>query len=415
MNATRRRPHLAASDTRDRLRDYAARARKLDLAAREADAAVSRLRKELKRARQAYQQAKQIAHPPPPGQSTAQPDRPGSARRSATTVPRSLAGAVRQWTESCDPDADRILAELASHLGMSQQDFRVACQLADAVAEQRVRFEKMCARCQRGFSPDSVHDTRVHCRRLIARVTLVRQAMRDTALDSVLRTLKRFLKPLGELRDVQVQKQILMDELARFPELGGLWVDLSRREAKLRRAAKEWVGGLDRTKLARRLKRLEAELINPAARLASKAGLHQSVVRALEHAYRVVVDRRQQIDPAVPATLHRVRIAYKKFRYMVESLPPAVGQASSLQLSAMAHYQTALGNIQDAEVSRQFVSDYLARFPVQAEATALFLDHLNERRDQLVRAYIELADTLASFWPQPLPLPSATDAAPPSP
>jgi CHAD domain-containing protein len=316
------------------------------------------------------------------------------------------AKAVRQFGKSSPEAAAHLpLLRLLSELGVAPRDVLVAYQLADAVALQSARFHKLCARCRRSFSEESVHDARVHCRRLIARISLVHEAMPNSALESVIRALKRFLKPLGELRDVQVQKQALTEELTRFPEVAGLWIELGKQEKRLARAAGASIRGFAMGKLDRRLEALESELTDPCARLAAKTGLHEAVVRALEEAYRVVLQRRRQIDPALPATVHRVRIAYKKFRYMVESLPPAVGKASELQLAAMAHYQTALGNVQDVEVLGGFVSDYLHRFPKLGPGLEQFQGHLVERQDGLIGDYLNIADTLASFWPLPSPPP----------
>ncbi len=322
-----------------------------------------------------------------------------------------LAQAARQWAESgCDQHTQTVLLQLLSDLGIPRRDFLVAYQLADAVSQQWLRFHKMCARCRRDFSEDAVHDARVHCRRLIARVSLVLEAVPNAALDPVIRALKRFLKPLGALRDVQVQQRALRDDLARFPEVAGLWIDLGRREGDHTQSANESIAGFKMDRIERQLKVLETELTDPSARLAAKAVLHDSVVRALKEAYLTVLQRKRQMDPSDPATIHRVRIVYKRFRYMVESLPGAVGSASSLQLEAMGHYQTALGRIQDVEVLKGLVSDYARRFPMLAASLVPFQEHLGERSAKLISDYVGMADTVASFWPLTCPAPELADS-----
>jgi CHAD domain-containing protein len=311
---------------------------------------------------------------------------------------------------SDDPLQNRVrerLLELLSNLGLSPEALVISYQLADAIDEQWGRFRKMARRCRQDFEEEAVHNARVHCRRLIARVSLAAEAMSTSAYEPVLHSLKEFLKPLGALRDVQVQKQALTDELARFPGVAGLWIELGKRELGLARAAGEEVARWDSEAVRKRLRLFQGELTDPAARLAAKIALKDSVVRALEAAYCKVRERRQAADPNVPASVHRVRIAYKRFRYIVESLPPAVGRPSALQLSAMREYQTLLGEVQDAEVLMGFLSEYTDQNPLVAPSLASFREAVLDRRRRLVDTFLAKADLFESFWP--------LDTSPPKP
>ena len=299
-----------------------------------------------------------------------------------------------------------LARRLLPSLGIQPQDLTVAFQLADRIAQQRVKFEKQLAACQKKCSEESVHEARVQCRRLIARLCLVKAAFPSRTVDSVLRSLKRFLKKLGELRDVQVQRLALTDDLSRHPEISGLWIELGRREEELVQQAAETTRRFKIGKLHKRVRALEAELTDPAARLAAKANLSAAIVRALEEAYAEVKGRRLAIKPAVPSTVHRVRIAYKKFRYMVESLPPAIARPSSAQLTAMTDYQGAMGRIQDVEVLDRQVEEYAERFPVAASDLSRFRQVLLERRRLLIDKYLGVADSLPSFWPLRSPPPA---------
>jgi len=93
----------------------------------------------------------------------------------------------------------------------------------------------------------------VHCRRLIARLVLIDMAMTSTDLQAAQKPLKRLLKALGGLRDVQVQKDALSAELTRHPEVGGLWIELGRRQQELIRSASRFVSEFNMGKLRRRL------------------------------------------------------------------------------------------------------------------------------------------------------------------
>jgi CHAD domain-containing protein len=291
------------------------------------------------------------------------------------------------------------IERMVSAMGIAPRNILISFELSNAVAEQWANFERMLRRCRRESSAEAVHDTRVHCRRLIARLVLVELALSAASLHAVLRSLKRLLKSLGELRDVQVQKLALTAELSRHPEVGGLWIELGRRERELIRSASHSVSQFKTGKLRRRLEALQAELENPAARLAAKSVLGDSIIRATQQAFDEVVQHACAVSRDDVSTVHRVRTAYKKFRYMVESLPATVGRPSEAQLSAMAEYQQGMGSIQDVEVLLGFLTGYVAH---RAEASCMlepFRQALFDRRRRLVHKFMALADTLYSFWP----------------
>jgi len=290
---------------------------------------------------------------------------------------------------------------LLPSLGIRPTDLVVAFELAGAVMEQRVKFNKSFRQCQSDLSEQSIHDVRVHCRRLIARLALVKAALPGFNLDPVIRSLKRFLKTFGELRDVQVQKQGLSFDLSEHTELADLWRELGRKECDLKRAAVLRTGRFKLRKLNRRLQNLENELTDPTARLAAKTTLPTAVIQGLEGAYAEVVRRQRSCRLSISSGLHGVRKAYKKFRYMVESLPPSVARPSPAQLSAMGNYQTAMGKIQDVAVLQGLVIDYAERFPKMAASIERFRGVLQERRRALTEEYLSQTDSLLSFWPLP--------------
>jgi CHAD domain-containing protein len=330
-----------------------------------------------------------------------------------TALQRDREASERDHSEESVPHQRAELArKLLPPLGLREQDLMVAFQLADAVETQRTRFNRMVARCQKHFSEESVHNARVACRRLIARLLMVRAAAPDPTIDKVLRQLKRFLKNLGTLRDIQVQKQHFNEDLRNHHEISGLWIELGQKELDLIKSVQEKLSRFKLRKLNRRVRAVEEDLADPTARLATKAAMCASVVDALETAYAAVLRRKEAIDPSVPATVHQTRIAYKKYRYMVESLPPAICRPSSVQLSAMAEYQTAMGVIQDTEVSITVVKNYGNRFPLLAGDLVRYERELARRMEHQINEYLDRADVLSSFWPLESPPPTGENAGP---
>ncbi len=253
---------------------------------------------------------------------------------------------------------------LVTALGVDRVNFAIATQLASALRDQLQRFSKMLHRCQRAFSEEAVHDARVSCRRLIAQLTLVRAAMGDPGVELMLQTLKRLLKSLGDLRDVQVQKSALADGLHRHPEIAGLWIELARREDDLIRAGSERVARFKLGRLERQVRKLCAALEDPVMQLGAKSSLREAAIRALWGAFDEVLRRQRAIVASRPNTVHRVRVAYKKFRYMVDSMPPALGCVSAEQLSGMAAQQRAMGEIQDVAVGLRMLDAHRREHPL---------------------------------------------------
>src|SRR5580692_2449324 len=154
------------------------------------------------------------------------------------------------------------IERMVSVMGLSPQNLLIGFELSDSIAGQFRKFEKAVRWCRLELSGEAVHDARVHCRRLIARLVLIDMAMTSTDLQAAQKPLKRLLKSLGALRDVQVQKGALSAKLARHPEVGGLWIELGRREQELIRSASRFVSEFDMGKLRRRLEVIQAELKN---------------------------------------------------------------------------------------------------------------------------------------------------------
>jgi len=324
----------------------------------------------------------------------------GTALGESTVKPSSLASAdYGAPTPNClrvlpSPSVTQLKIErIVSVMGITPQNLLICFELSDSVAEQLLRFEKMVRRCRFEFSEKAVHDVRVHCRRLIARLVLIEMAMSLTNLQATRKHLKRLLKLLGALRDVQVQKEILAAELPRHPEVGGLWIEIGGRERELIQPSSRFMSEFKMGKLRRRLEIIQDELKNTTARLATKAVLGESIIGATQHAFDEVMLRACAISPDDASTVHRV-----------ESLPPILGGPSEVQLSAMDAYQQAMGRIQDVDVLLKFLGEYTALRPEVVWSLASFKNALLERRSRLIQDFIVIADKLCSFWPIP-PMP----------
>jgi CHAD domain-containing protein len=115
------------------------------------------------------------------------------------------------------------------------------------------------------------------------------------------------------------------------------------------------------------------------------------------------VQLKARIDPANTDTIHRTRIAFKRFRYMVEALATLLPGVTDRRLAAMHHYQTMMGDIQDIEVLLATLGNFLRRKEVKAESASHFRDELLRRRQWLIQRYMNTAAKLRDFGPLPVP------------
>src|SRR6185295_18889977 len=81
-----------------------------------------------------------------------------------------------------------------------------AVYLANSLRSRWSSYNKQLQLCQKQFSETSVHQLRVATRRLITHYALLRFMVSGKKAGKAQKKLKRHMKILGELRDVQVQR-----------------------------------------------------------------------------------------------------------------------------------------------------------------------------------------------------------------
>jgi CHAD domain-containing protein len=245
----------------------------------------------------------------------------------------------------------------------------------------------------------------------MAQFVLLSCVSRSPVLEKTRRTLKRRMVALGELRDAQVQRHFVSRQIARFPELASVRKHLERRERRLAKTAAAMVGRWKSRKIERWVDALNHELKNENYGPRAQAHLASLVLSATDKAFAEAVERQQAIDLADLRTVHRLRVAFKRFRYMVESLSPHLTGLSKQQLRALAYYQRKMGIIQDLEVLQHFVAGYLQEQPAAQRLLSPFGRYLQQRRARALRSFLRSADRLVAFWPPDKLVPAKPRAA----
>ncbi|HEY3310696.1 MAG TPA: CHAD domain-containing protein [Anaerolineales bacterium] len=257
--------------------------------------------------------------------------------------------------------------------------------------QRREEYRTNLELCRAEFSEKAVHDLRVATRRLLAVIEISRNLLPGRAYQKLRRKLKEQLDGFDDLRDVQVMLLSVSANLEELPDLARFHSYLQKREQRLLLAAQKQVAGIKVDGLQRGMDKIHARLAE-----IPPAGLPTRVLNAVDKAYRTVKRRFGWMDPDEPASIHSVRVAFKKFRYMLECAQPALNGFPQAQFKRMHDYQTYMGNIQDAEI----LLNTLARF--EKRHAKLKLDqagHFYEAHySHVLSTYLDNKAELVSFW-----------------
>jgi CHAD domain-containing protein len=262
--------------------------------------------------------------------------------------------------------------------------------LIDSLNARWDRYKTELKNCRDEFSEEAVHDFRVAARRLLASLDLLRALLRDAKIKKIRRMLKDQLDNLDELRDAQVMLAEISENIHDQPSLQPFEDYLLRREKKLMRAARKEIKSLKIGELAKRMRKL-AEAVGAS----QPDGLDP--LPAVDEAYAGVIQRYGRIDPAQPATIHRLRIAFKKFRYMVESIHPILEGFPKDYLKRMHEYQTSMGEIQDMEAALQELAEFEKTAPKEYDPTPARA-YYAEQHTLAISRYLEDKGEVMTFW-----------------
>ncbi len=272
--------------------------------------------------------------------------------------------------------------------------------LADSLDLRWKRYRKRLKRCQQRFSADAVHDSRVETRRLLATIELLRAFIPEDEIKKVRRALKAHLDTFDELRDTQVQLVYVESLLHRFSAAPSFRDWLRRREKGFTRETRKNIRRIKTKRLGRRIARFRKELhrqhkITPGPQAFAIA------LGEMDRAFALVVERCRHVRAADTRTIHRTRIAFKRFRYMVEALTPLLPILSEHHRRALQGYQSMMGDIQDAEVLRAALDKFIRGEHVEPGPARQLRDELTRRLQALIQVYMNAAAKLRQFWPVP--------------
>jgi len=246
-------------------------------------------------------------------------------------------------------------------------------------------------RCRVEFSNEAVHDVRVALRRLLSLIQLLNSIAPRPRLRKLCRALKTQLDEFDDLRDTQVMLAEISETMQELPQLEKLQRHLERIEKGLLKDLREKIKNLDLKEITRRVRKVRESL-----KAEEKVDFAAPVLGSVDDAFLVARQRYERVDPARPVTIHRVRVAFKKFRYMLEIAHPLLDGFPLDTLERMRAYQSLMGEMQDADVFLQTLTDFQANgsFSMPEPVRGFY----ESRHADAISAYLKDKDMLNDFW-----------------
>jgi len=226
------------------------------------------------------------------------------------------------------------------------------------------------------------------------------------AADRFSRGVKPSFKTSGRLRDTQVMLNDVERQLGRYPAAKRFQKELLRREKRFSRLLEQKLRRTRLKSLKQRMDALRRGLRAAMKQPEDRRRVRVRLLKSVDRAFADVVARRRSIAPGEPRTVHRTRIAFKKFRYMVEQLrlltpDPTVGTHNQLR-----GYQKLMGEIQDCRTLMAALDKFMQSDKAEARRLRKFRSAVKRRHATRLARYRQRADELYSFWK-----PTAWDAA----
>jgi CHAD domain-containing protein len=247
-------------------------------------------------------------------------------------------------------------------------------------------------RCQKEPSEEAIHDLRVVTRRLLALVDMLRAVSPHPRFQKMRRTFKDQLDNLDDLRDTQVMLMEVSETVDVLPELTPFQEYLTKREKRFLRSTAKEIKLFKSRGFRKRIDSTHKALLKKKGK-----GFQQEILlQIVDDAYEAALRRYRRIEPTQPGTIHRLRIAFKKFRYMVEIVHPLVPDFPEDNFEHMHAYQGMMGDIQDLEI-------LLAAFQDFADNdTSYNLEPVHQfyqqRHTEVVNAFIKGMHQINTFW-----------------
>jgi len=238
-------------------------------------------------------------------------------------------------------------------------------------------------------SEKAIHDLRVNTRRLIAILDLAKAVSGDAEIAKLQRRFKKVLKRMGPLRDTQV----LLVNLSRIPQrglVGDFKKTLEQKERREIDGIRDELSRRRKQKLSKAVEDVRGGVCNLQVKL-GREKVHRSIDRVLSSRRNELLKAERRFHRSQPISedlLHAMRIALKKFRYVIEAAQPLLDDSARQRAKEMHAFQQLIGESRDVELLRAALEKW-ANKRGKVIAVVPALDRLQEKRDNLLKKIFE--------------------------
>jgi CHAD domain-containing protein len=251
---------------------------------------------------------------------------------------------------------------------------------------QRVLEE--CDKAAKDFAPDPVHDLRVALRRCRSMADGMMAVDPGPSWRQMKRAGRTLFRSLGDLRDVHIMQEWTEKlSAADDPVRSALLQHIAGREAELKKQAVIALQSFDR----KRWQEWAQELPRRALRVRPGSPVFRHM--ALERWTEARELHRQAMRNRSQASLHRLRIGIKRFRYTVENFLPALHEKWAHDLKL---WQDLLGEVHDLDVLWATAVQVNA-FP-DSQSRKRWHDLIARARQERIEKYRSLALGDGNLW-----------------
>lgn len=262
--------------------------------------------------------------------------------------------------------------------------------LGESLDKRWKRYRSEVKQCRAEFSNEAVHDLRIAARRMLAVLQLLSSVSPRPRLQKLTRAFKDQLDQFDDLRDTQVMLADISESIQELPQLQALQHHLQEEEARLLGVLRRKLKKFDLSEIEQRIRKTSESIEEDTSR-----GLPAQILQAVDDAFLLTQQRRQWIDPAQPVTIHRLRLAFKIFRYMVEIVHPLLKNFPDANLERMNTHQSLMGEIQDLEVIMQTLADFSPPATLDPGPVRLYYQR---RHAQAISAFMDSVNAIVQFW-----------------
>lgn len=270
--------------------------------------------------------------------------------------------------------------------------------LLDALEDRRKKFRKRLkegARAHARESASAVHDLRTASRHLLAVLEGLEVFVRRKKVRRPRRRIEKLLGRLGPVRDATAQREMLRRIGSRNPVVRALTSELAARDRRMARNARRLLADMSAKRVCRDLRRLA----KATRRDGTGTDDGRLARRAARRALARLREKRAAVDPNDSKTLHHMRIALKRFRYLMQELRPAFPRVATRDIETLHQLQTALGDLHDLDTLTASIATHLEkRAPARAEEMAPAVQRMEERHAAILLSCLRAIDPVLGPW-----------------